>query len=347
MENKQNILKYELTDHLGNVRVVISDEKLLTQTTGIGDATLIDAGDYFSPKVVSFADYYAFGSTMPGRSFSSDSYRYGFNGMEKDDEIKGNGNSYDMGARLYDPRLVRVPTIDPLSKKFPNQSPYVFAGNNPWWSPYQFAGLMPIRFVDLDGLEPGEPFDSPLEAGKNFLEIYNEFSIQENREFSTTIYKYQDKDGKDQYSYNVPKRGTKAGSSSEFKADKEGAVPVLGSHTHGAFDKEFKNNEFSGGPDSKRPGDIEVSEDNKAPELLGTPQGSALIYDPKTKQSSAIKASIPSDPNDPDQVDSSTSVIPEATSKKQTRQDRRFFKQVNQDIRKIYKEEYKQKVKSE
>lgn len=29
-------------------------------------------------------------------------YRYGFNGYEKDDEIKGSGNSYDMGARLYD-----------------------------------------------------------------------------------------------------------------------------------------------------------------------------------------------------------------------------------------------------
>jgi hypothetical protein len=217
----------------------------------------------------------------------------------------------------------------------------------PWWTPYQFAGLMPIRYVDLEGLEPGEPFGSAEEAGKNFLEIYNEFSIQENREFSTTIYKYQDKDGKDQYSYNIPKRGSKAGSSSEFKADKEGAVPVLGSHTHGAFDKKFNNNELSGGPDSKFPGDIEVSEYNKAPELVGTPQGSALIYDPKTKQTSAIKASIPSDPNDPSQVDPSTSVIPEATSQKQTRQDRRFFKQVNQDIRKIYKEEYKQKVKSE
>ncbi len=31
-------------------------------------------------------------------------YRYGFNGMEKDDEISGSGNSYDFGARTYDPR---------------------------------------------------------------------------------------------------------------------------------------------------------------------------------------------------------------------------------------------------
>jgi glutamyl-tRNA(Gln) amidotransferase subunit D len=32
-------------------------------------------------------------------------YRYGFNNMEKDDELKGSGNSYDFGARIYDPRV--------------------------------------------------------------------------------------------------------------------------------------------------------------------------------------------------------------------------------------------------
>ncbi|MCH8318374.1 MAG: hypothetical protein IIA88_07730 [Bacteroidetes bacterium] len=38
---------------------------------------------------------------MPGRNFSTPSYRFGFNGMESDDEIKGNKNSYDFGARIY------------------------------------------------------------------------------------------------------------------------------------------------------------------------------------------------------------------------------------------------------
>ncbi len=38
-------------------------------------------------------DYYPFGSPMPERSFSSPSYRYGFQGQEKDDEVKGEGNS--------------------------------------------------------------------------------------------------------------------------------------------------------------------------------------------------------------------------------------------------------------
>jgi len=59
-------------------------------------------------------DYYPFGSGQPGRSYTSDSYRYGFNGMEKDDEVKGTGNSLDFGARIYDlrSRLLCIWVID-------------------------------------------------------------------------------------------------------------------------------------------------------------------------------------------------------------------------------------------
>jgi len=85
-------------------------------------------------------DYYAFGSQMPGRNYSTPSYRYGFNGMEKDDEIKGiSGSSYDFGARIYDSRLGRWLAIDPLYKKYPFASPYGFALDNP------------ILFKDYDG----------------------------------------------------------------------------------------------------------------------------------------------------------------------------------------------------
>ncbi|MFK7059864.1 hypothetical protein V3Q90_06970 [Flavobacterium oreochromis] len=52
--------------------------------------------------------YYPFGSLVPNRHGSSkpNGYRYGFNGKE-DDQIKGEGNSYDFGARIYDPRIGR------------------------------------------------------------------------------------------------------------------------------------------------------------------------------------------------------------------------------------------------
>ena len=69
---------------------------------------------------------------MPGRQFvSSTTYRYGFNGKEKDDEIEGSGDEYDFGARMYDSRLGRWLTVDPLFAKYPGISPFVFVANNP------------------------------------------------------------------------------------------------------------------------------------------------------------------------------------------------------------------------
>ena len=78
---------------------------------------------------------------MPERSVGSANYRYAFNGMEKDDEVKGNGNSYTTTFRQYDPRLGRWKSLDPLMSKYPQMSPYVAFNNNP------------IYFIDPDGLE--------------------------------------------------------------------------------------------------------------------------------------------------------------------------------------------------
>lgn len=97
--------------------------------------------NYFKPKVLQASDYYPFGSVTPGRQFSSASYRYGFNGKEKDDEAKGAGASYDYGFRIYDPRLGKFLSMDPLTSSYP------------WFTPYQFAGNEPISNIDLDGLE--------------------------------------------------------------------------------------------------------------------------------------------------------------------------------------------------
>ena len=73
--------------------------------------------------------YYPFGSVTPGRQFSSASYRYGFNGMEKDNEMKGDNNSYEFRVRIYDPRLGRFLSVDPLSGRFPFNSTYAYAEN--------------------------------------------------------------------------------------------------------------------------------------------------------------------------------------------------------------------------
>jgi RHS repeat-associated protein len=69
----------------------------------------------------------------------SDDYRFGFNGQEKDNEIKGVGNSLDFGARTVDVRLGRTNAMDKYSYKFPGESPYSFVMNTP------------ISAVDPDG----------------------------------------------------------------------------------------------------------------------------------------------------------------------------------------------------
>ena len=59
--------------------------------------------------------------------------------MEKDDELKGEGNSYDFGARMLDPRIGRWFARDPLEGKYPYLSPYTYVENNPMF------------FTDSDG----------------------------------------------------------------------------------------------------------------------------------------------------------------------------------------------------
>ncbi|GAB4380237.1 MAG: hypothetical protein Kow0075_11410 [Salibacteraceae bacterium] len=51
--------------------------------------------------------------------------------MEKDDEVKGSGNSYDFGARIYDPRLGRWMSLDPHASNYPSLSDYSAFGNSP------------------------------------------------------------------------------------------------------------------------------------------------------------------------------------------------------------------------
>jgi RHS repeat-associated protein len=127
---------FELANHLGSVLVTISDKKI-----GV-DANSDGIIDYYNADVVSAQDFYPFGFKMPGRQWSNGSYRYGFNGKEEDDEVSGDGNQYDYGMRIYNPRLGRFLSVDPLGFSYP------------WYTPYQFAGNTPIQAIDLDGGEP-------------------------------------------------------------------------------------------------------------------------------------------------------------------------------------------------
>jgi RHS repeat-associated protein len=76
-----------------------------------------------------------FGCELKGRNLKktgvNKSFRYGYQGSEADDEIKGDGNSYTTEFRQLDPRLGRWLSIDPVTH--PHQSPYCSMDNNPIW----------------------------------------------------------------------------------------------------------------------------------------------------------------------------------------------------------------------
>ncbi len=71
----------------------------------------------------------------------SQKYRYGFQGQEKDDEIKGEGNSINYKYRMHDARIGRFLSLDPLAPSYPHNSPYAFSENRV------------IDGVELEGLE--------------------------------------------------------------------------------------------------------------------------------------------------------------------------------------------------
>jgi len=114
---------------------------------------------------------------MPGRNWtaaSADGYRFGFNGKESDSETYGKGNEYDYGFRIYNPRLGKFLSVDPLSRGYAALTPYQFAGNTPIWA------------IDIDGLEPGVVLGSTtqVQAINDYNQIYNNDPDSKNSNWS-------------------------------------------------------------------------------------------------------------------------------------------------------------------
>ena len=133
--------RYELSNHLGNALVVITDNKIgVDNGNGIADS--------YIAMVVSERDYLTFGAVMAGRSVENEDYTYSFNGKELD---KSTGWQ-DYGFRDYNPVYKRFDSVDPLTFSYPELTPYQFASNRP------------ISGSDLDGLE----YDDRIEFDQQF-----------------------------------------------------------------------------------------------------------------------------------------------------------------------------------
>jgi RHS repeat-associated protein len=103
----------------------------------------------------------------------TDYYRYGFQGQEKDDEIKGAGNSINYKYRMHDPRLGRLFSVDPLFREYP------------WNSPYAFSENRVIDGIELEGLEYHR-VHGKVGEGKSMLRVAQALDY-ENGGFSVQI----------------------------------------------------------------------------------------------------------------------------------------------------------------
>jgi len=113
--------RYEISDWLGNVRVVINDRKT---PVNIGTTTV-----GYKAQVVSVSDYYSFGGEIAERTYDpvKPFYRFGFNTQEKTFEL--NRGHYTAKFWEYDARARRRWNRDP--KPLANESEYAVNRNNP------------------------------------------------------------------------------------------------------------------------------------------------------------------------------------------------------------------------
>lgn len=131
--NKDNNLSfhYYLKDHLGNNRVVVSEDGKIEQVN----------------------DYYPTGALMAS-SKGGDTQRFKFNGKELD---RTNGlNWYDYGARNYDAEIVVWKGVDKMADKNVTTSLYGYCNSNP------------IRYIDPLGTDTVDLLPSPQQDYRSY-----------------------------------------------------------------------------------------------------------------------------------------------------------------------------------
>lgn len=132
-------IEYEIKDHLGNTRVVFTD----TTTTALP----------VPPDMLAYNNYYSYGSLQHDRHWNTASYRFGFNGQERDDNILGVGNLNTAKYWEYDTRLGRRWNLDPVTQ-------YSFSN-------YSVLGCNPITHVDPQGNDWYKSKDGGLMFNEN------------------------------------------------------------------------------------------------------------------------------------------------------------------------------------
>lgn len=155
--------EYNLTDHLGNVRIVFKPNASNTA------------------ERIEYTNYFPFGMKMnsPYSSYSTVN-KYLYNGKELQEDF--GLNWYDYGARFYDPTIGRWHSVDPSAEVSRRWSPYSYCYNNP------------IRFIDPDGRKvlfangASAQFKKDFATSVQYLNKQNASGIMATLEKSETVY---------------------------------------------------------------------------------------------------------------------------------------------------------------
>ncbi|MEM6342944.1 MAG: hypothetical protein AAF927_03655 [Bacteroidota bacterium] len=204
---------YELSDHLGNVQLTLSDIKLAV-LNGQGPVN-------FSGDILGAQEYYPFGSLMGGLGVSG--YRFGFQNQERVDEIAGAGNHYTAEFWEYSPILGKRWNTDPVVK--PHESPYAAFANNPIWfidpngadtldinkndkGKWTIANTQTAKGDDVFRVKNGDETKTYTFSEGEYGKRFNVLNLENNDKYTLGVYHVSGQDGEGASGFAITPGGT-------------------------------------------------------------------------------------------------------------------------------------------
>ena len=224
--------------------------------------------------VVGSYTYDAWGNTVAssGNAASENPYRF-----STKEQI---GALYSYGLRFYSPGIGRWINRDPIGEDG-GANLYGFVSNNPVNAVDEYGLVNTLNGPSVMDMGNGGRAYYPTadEAVKPLLKALNPVSIRDHVEYAGRVYKNPD----GTYSTTYPNKGTLAGSfAGKWPTGTQNAGDY---HTHGAYDPEYDNENFS-------PGDKEGNDDEGVPGYLATPGGTFQKYTPIPGKSGAGQVTL-------------------------------------------------------